>query len=232
MSLSPEEILATIEGKKNNQIELDKNKDSSDFPSKSQINSYYSHIKSLIIELFIIETRTQDKCGYCETWKENKLERKYFFQLHRLLGLEENSVHVSEVECDWNCLHATTYVDDEGNVRSYPTDIDIYGENYFYAYGMDIEYFPAIRVRLKSTKYKGAKTYFEAIFQGLGNKVNRRFKYKFNDQEYYREKKVPEVRILKPLLRFLRSLNSNSVDMPIHEKFSIYLGQYHRHVNN
>lgn len=240
-NLTPDQILEQLEkdelnlkvkqeDDKKNKIQL-QTSENFELPNSNQLKRFYGHIKSLRIEIYIIETKTDQRCGYCEAWKNNKLERKYFNQLHKLLGLDESVVMVSEVPCDWNCLHATEYKDENGIIRNYPTDIDIYGENYFYAYGMDIEYFPAIRIILESEKYENGKKKFESIFQGLGMNVIKRLKYRFNGKEYYRNKGVPEVQILKPLMRFLKSLIIENMDIPIHEKFSIFLGQFHRHID-
>lgn len=200
-------------------------------PTNAELNSWYSHIKELKIEIFIIQSKVPPSCGYCDSYINNTLERKWLKQLHKLLNIDENRVVIEEIPCDWNCLHATEYFNKQKKrIEVYKMELEQEGENYFYAYGMDIEYFPSIRITLRSDKYKKGSEVFEAIFQGLGMDIVKEFKYKFNDQIYTRKVKVKTVTILKPLLRFLRSLNEADTQMPIHEKFSLLLGQTHRHI--
>ena len=200
-------------------------------PTAKELTDWFGHIIEINIEFFLIESKIPPYCPYCETWKSNVLERKWFKDLYKLLGLSETKVFISEVPCDWNCLHATDYYDPiKKRMEQYSADIDEMGENYFYAYGMDIEYFPAIRILLKSKKYKDGKAIFEAIFQGLGAKILKDKQYKFNGKKYTQKINVIEINILKSLLKFLRSLNAEDSQIPIHEKFSLFLGQYHRHI--
>jgi hypothetical protein len=199
-------------------------------PTTNELNEWFGHIKELAIEVFYIETRIQPNCEYCEAWKNNTLERKWLKKINELLGINESCVSVSDVLCDWNCLHGEEYIDPiTKQMVQYPLDLDQMGEDYFYATGMDIDYFPAIRIKLKSTKYKNAKETFEAIFQGIGSKNEEEIKYQFNGNIYGKKKTVIQVKILKSLLKFLKSISIEDSDMPIHEKFSLLMGQVHRH---
>ena len=167
---------------------------------------------------------------YCEAWKENKLERQYIKRLNELIGLKEEQIFYEEVLCDWNCLHGVEYFDENTKtMKEYPLDLDKLGENYQVAYGMDIDYFPAIYIKLYSSQYKAGKEPYEIVFQGLGAELIKTKKFQIFDKEYQFEEKTLEVKILKPLMKFLRSLNAEDSSIPINEKFSLFLGQYHRH---
>lgn len=200
-------------------------------PSEKMIKDWFGHIKELHIQMFIIDSHLAPLCKYCEAWKENTLERRYMRRLHELLGLREDQVFFEEVLCDWNCLHATEYLDPKSKeIKEYPLDLDRMGEDYFIAYGMDIDYFPAIHIKLISSNYKKGGEEFEVIFQALGKDNIIPKQYRIFEKLYETKVKVQEVNILKPIIKFLRSLNAEDSSIPIHEKFSLFLGQAHRHI--
>lgn len=205
-------------------------------PTDKQLKSWFGHIREIKVSIYIIETKIEPMCNYCEMWKNSVYERPLFYKLNQLLGLEKSKVIVEEVLCDWNCIHATEYTDQHGIIRNYPAGLDIYGENYVEAYGMDIENFPAIRIELTTNrdvgnpKKKGNKLEpFIRQIEGIGDKKKSFKRFQVGKKIYKVSVEEQVVEILKPLLNFLRSLSDDHSMFSTHEKFTTYMGHYHRH---
>jgi hypothetical protein len=212
-------------------------------PTKEQLKDWYNHIRHLEVEVYVIESHTTPRCQYCEAWKADVFEQKYIFRLHELLGLDESQVKVHIYKCDWNCLHATQYEDENGEIQNYPMEIDDMGENYYVAYGMGIGFYPALILRLDSEKMhptdekekkRGAShldpDYEEIIFQGVASKVKKMRKYLFNKKAYFEETIKLEISLIRAILRYLRTLDESVVEH--HDKVSLLLGQYHRQTSD
>jgi hypothetical protein len=199
-------------------------------PTKEVLNKWYGHIKKIRVEFYIIETKIKPRCPYCEEWKSNshKKERENFFLLHELLNLSDENVFATEIPCDWNALHGEEY-ELNGIQYMYPPDLTLEGGKYYTAYGMDIETFPSLRIKMKTTKYKKAQKTLEVIFQGVGTKKMEWREFEIEGQRFRQQVPVLHVRFLSPLLKYLRTLDVEYSNMPVHDKYSIFLGQYHRH---
>jgi len=198
-------------------------------PSKDKLDEWYGHIKSLEVEIYVIESLIPPLCDKCEAWKSDDFEQRNIVHFHELLGLEENKVQVHIYPCDWNSLHTMEFENESGKIENYPFEMSDMGENYFTAYGMGIGYFPAVALLLRSNKIPesiNSKDPEEIIFPGIASKVKRKRKYIFNKKVYWLENEKYEITIIRALLRYLRNLDENVVEH--HDKVSFLLGQYHR----
>lgn len=214
------------------------------------IHKYYEHIKSLEIQIFLIETHISPFCPWCEAWKQNKIEREWFKNIHQVLGIEQKNVKVEEILCDWNALHGNKYIDANGIEQSYPISLDQYGRNYFYATGQRIQGFPAIKIRVASTLMGGRKSglidedqkrkkkddednigWREQVFSKVGEYTNKTFIYRIGSRYYRVVQKIPQLKLIKAVLRYLRTLDPSYAKVAFHhnpEPFS----QYHRHISH
>jgi hypothetical protein len=199
-------------------------------PSDRTLNEWFGHIQSLKIEVFIVDSKSTHSCPYCESWKKAGLERKWLFDLANLIHIDPSKVIVEEVKCEWECLSLQSYVDLNGLVQEYNIESDPCADNYLYAIGLDIDYFPSIRIIIQSDRLK--KKTLVVLWKDLKQNIySERQTAKLNfipDQPITVEFSTLKFNILRPLLRLLKYLDPERANIGLDPKKSLFFGQFHR----
>lgn len=203
----------------------EKTKKESEGDINTKIKEWFSHIKSIHIQVFVIDSKTKG-CPKCEIWKNSKFERPFLYNFNKLIELDERNFSIEEFQCEWNYLH-----DLKSDFSSQIDNIKI--GNYFLTQGMDIESFPSMAVYIKSDKYESGKEILKLIFEQTGESLYYDETYEIWGYKIPIRRIGNKIRFVKPLLSFLKkmSVDPESAILSLYDNVSLIFQQYHRHSN-
>ena len=202
-------------------------------PTNDQLKQYFSHIESLLVNIYYIKTEFEPFCPYCEKFLKDSQQIEWLRKLHMILKIDQKNVTINFIPCDWNCLETPLFRDDEESGKTYYSpQISANGNNYLIAFGMGVEHFPSLEIVLRSKSFKGGKEDLHRFVPAIGSKMEIEQTFEFLGIKERVKRKVDSVEILKPLLHFCRTLDLESASFSVHSKFSQKMGQYHRFTDN